>query len=244
MCIRDRRKVAQYFYPQRQTQVMNEGWACVTGDTLIITNLGLMPAQELVDTQFNGSVEDGNRVVNWFTHPRKPRVRLTTRHGYVLHGGSDHKILVGDRWVELRSLRVGDRVEIRRGQGVFARDEAVIDYDTASRPRLAEVCARQGVSMHTFQKWQSHHRQLRVSACLLYTSAWSPRATRKSRCGCCASGICGCASRVERACSTSLIGGSRARTNRSAIESVSCAATRSRSATRYAAPSMLSLIHI
>ena len=72
--------------------------------------------------------------------------------------------LVGDRWVELRSLRVGDRVEIRRGQGVFARDEAVIDYDTASRPRLAEVCARQGVSMHTFQKWQSHHRQLRVSA--------------------------------------------------------------------------------
>ncbi|HRD98869.1 MAG TPA: SpoVR family protein [Rubrivivax sp.] len=158
------RKVAQYFYPQRQTQVMNEGWACVTGDTLIVTDQGLMPAQELVDTQFNGSVEDGNRVVNWFTHPRKPRVRLTTRHGYVLHGGSDHKILVGDRWVELRSLRVGDRVEIRRGKGVFARDEAVIDYDTVSRPRLAEVCARQGVSMHTFLKWQSHHRQLRVSA--------------------------------------------------------------------------------
>ncbi|MEZ5480025.1 MAG: SpoVR family protein [Thiolinea sp.] len=26
------RKIAQYFYPQRQTQVMNEGWAtfCIT----------------------------------------------------------------------------------------------------------------------------------------------------------------------------------------------------------------------
>jgi spore cortex formation protein SpoVR/YcgB (stage V sporulation) len=169
------RKVAQYFYPQRQTQVMNEGWACVTGDTLIVTNDGLMPAQELVDTQFSGSVEDGNRVVNWFSHPCKPRVRLTTRHGYVLHGGADHKILVGDRWVELRALKVGDRVEIRRGKGVFAPHEAGIDYDTASRPRLAEVCARHGVAMHTFLKWQSPHRQLRVSvehaqrlqACLL-----------------------------------------------------------------------------
>ena len=58
------RKVAQYFYPQRQTQVMNEGWACVTGDTLIVTDAGMIPAEELVDTQFDGTVEDGNRVVN------------------------------------------------------------------------------------------------------------------------------------------------------------------------------------
>jgi spore cortex formation protein SpoVR/YcgB (stage V sporulation) len=169
------RKVAQYFYPQRQTQVMNEGWACVTGDTLVVTNEGLMPAQELVDTQFGGTVEDGNRVVNWFTHPKKPRIRVQTRHGYLLHGGADHKILVGERWIELRSLRVGDRVEIRRGQGVFAAHEATIDYDTASRPRLAEVCALHGLSMHTFLKWQSGNRQLRVApehaqrlqACLL-----------------------------------------------------------------------------
>jgi spore cortex formation protein SpoVR/YcgB (stage V sporulation) len=158
------RKVAQYFYPQRQTQVMNEGWACVTGDTLIVTDHGLMPAQELVDTQFDGRVEDGNRVVNWFSHPQKPRVRITTRHGYVLHGGADHKVLLGDQWVELQALRVGDSVEIRRGHGVFASQPAAIDYDTASRPRLAEVCTRHGLSMLTFLKWQSGHRQLRVSA--------------------------------------------------------------------------------
>lgn len=169
------RKVAQYFYPQRQTQVMNEGWACVTGDTLIVTDHGLLSAQELVSSQFNGRVEDGNRVVNWFEHPHKRRVRLVTRHGYVLHGGADHKILVGDQWVELQSLKVGDSLEIRRGKGVFAKQPARIDYDTASRPRLAEVCARHGLSMHTFLKWQSGHSQLRVSdehaqrlqACLL-----------------------------------------------------------------------------
>jgi spore cortex formation protein SpoVR/YcgB (stage V sporulation) len=158
------RKIAQYFYPQRQTQVMNEGWACVTGDTLVVTDSGLLPAQELVEAQFDGRVEDGNRVVNWFSHPSKPRVRVTTRHGYVLHGGADHKILVGGEWVELQALRVGQQVEIRRGQGVFATTPAAIDYDLATRPRLAEVCARHGVSMHTFLKWQGGHRQLRVSA--------------------------------------------------------------------------------
>jgi spore cortex formation protein SpoVR/YcgB (stage V sporulation) len=149
------RKVAQYFYPQRQTQVMNEGWACVTGDTLIVTDQGLMPAQELVESQFDGRVEDGNRIVNWFHHPHKQRVRITTRHGYVLHGGTDHKVLVEDRWVELKDLKQGDRVEIRRGKGVFAQTEAAIDYALAVRPRLAEHCARHGVSMHTFLKWQS-----------------------------------------------------------------------------------------
>jgi stage V sporulation protein R len=31
------RKVAQYFYPQRQTQVMNEGWATFWHHTLLNT---------------------------------------------------------------------------------------------------------------------------------------------------------------------------------------------------------------
>ncbi|MGL6109004.1 MAG: SpoVR family protein [Rubrivivax sp.] len=161
------RKVAQYFYPQRQTQVMNEGWACVSADTLIVTDHGLMPAGELVATQFDGAVEDGNRVVNWFSHPSRKRVRLRTRHGYELHGGADHKVLVGDDWVELQALEVGDKVEIRRGRSVFAQHEAAIDYDVALRPRMAEVCARHGVLPGTFSKWQSKSRTLRVGAATL-----------------------------------------------------------------------------
>ena len=31
------RKIGQYFYPQRQTQVMNEGWACFWHYTLLNT---------------------------------------------------------------------------------------------------------------------------------------------------------------------------------------------------------------
>jgi len=158
------RKIAQYFYPQRQTQVMNEGWACVTGDTLIVTDQGLMPAQELVDSRFSGCVEDGNRVVNWFAHPSKPRIRIRTRHGYELHGGADHQILVGGEWIELQNLKVGDTVEIRRGQGVFASAEAAIDYTLKVRPRIADLCEKHDVSLNTYYKWRRAEPGLSVGA--------------------------------------------------------------------------------
>ena len=158
------RKTAQYFYPQRQTQVMNEGWACVTGDTLIVTDQGLLPAQELVESRFSGCVEDGNRVVNWFTHPSKPRIHIRTRHGYELHGGADHQILVGGEWVELRNLKVGDTVEIRRGQSVFASTEAPIDYTLKVRPRIADVCQKHDVSLNTYYKWRRAAAGLSVGA--------------------------------------------------------------------------------
>jgi spore cortex formation protein SpoVR/YcgB (stage V sporulation) len=158
------RKIAQYFYPQRQTQVMNEGWACVTGDTLIVTDQGLMPAQELVDSRFSGSVEDGNRVVNWFTHPAKPRIRIRTRHGYELHGGADHRIFVGGEWIELQNLKVGDAVEIRRGLSVFASAEAPIDYTLKVRPRIADVCHKHDVSLNTYYKWRRAEPGLSVGA--------------------------------------------------------------------------------
>lgn len=158
------RKMGQYFYPQRQTQVMNEGWACVTGDTLIVTDHGLLRAEDLVTSRFSGTVEDGNRVVNWFHHPAKPRVRIRTRHGYELHGGADHRILVDDDWVELQQLKVGDQVEIRRGQSVFATEEAVIDYASMVQPRVAEVCHRHAVSTSTYYKWRRSAPGLYVSA--------------------------------------------------------------------------------
>lgn len=158
------RRISQYFYPQRQTQVMNEGWACVTGDTLIVTDEGMLRADELVESRFSGCVEDGNRIVNWFAHPAKQRVRIRTRHGYELHGGADHRILVRGEWVELQDLKVGDVVEIRRGQGVFATSEAVIDYALKVQPRIAEVCRRHAVSTSTYYKWRRSAPGLYVSA--------------------------------------------------------------------------------
>src|SRR5262249_53754932 len=42
------RDEAYYFHPQGQTKIMNEGWACVQGDSLVLTDRGIIPARELV----------------------------------------------------------------------------------------------------------------------------------------------------------------------------------------------------
>lgn len=38
-----------YFVPQMQTKVMNEGWACATGDSLLVTEQGFVRFDELYE---------------------------------------------------------------------------------------------------------------------------------------------------------------------------------------------------
>lgn len=120
--IRIVRKISQYFYPQRQTQVMNEGWACVVGDTLIDTDDGLFQAEELVKNQYLGRVWDGDtyqNVINWFENKNKKRIKIKTKHGYELHGGYDHKILINGQWKELQEISMNDSIVIQRGNNIW-----------------------------------------------------------------------------------------------------------------------------
>lgn len=114
------RKTATYFYPQIITKVMNEGWACVEADTLIDTEDGLIKVKELVETRYSGKVWDGQKyqsIVNWFHNREKKRIKIYTKHGYVLHGGYDHKILINGEWKELNQISVGDKISVEPGNG-------------------------------------------------------------------------------------------------------------------------------
>ena len=44
--------------PRAMTKILNEGWACVTGDTLVFTDRGLVPMAEVVE-RGTVSVSDG-----------------------------------------------------------------------------------------------------------------------------------------------------------------------------------------
>src|SRR5258707_6821488 len=55
------REEAYYFFPQMQTKIMNEGWACVRADTPVYTDRGLVPMKELVEAE-GGVVSDGDAV--------------------------------------------------------------------------------------------------------------------------------------------------------------------------------------
>jgi stage V sporulation protein R len=151
------RKVAQYFYPQMLTKVMNEGWACVTGDTLIDTPNGLLRADSIVTSRYNGFVDDGitdQRIVHWFEGQQKKRVRVKLKNGFVLHGGLDHKILVNNKWIELQDIKVGNVLPVVRGRNQWAQQYVKLpNHERHTKLTLDDTCKEFDVHIKTYYKW-------------------------------------------------------------------------------------------
>lgn len=157
--IRIVRKVAQYFYPQSQTKMMNEG--CLVAKSLIDTPHGLIPIEDIVESQYTGKVvadEDHNTkpVSNWYKHEGKNRVKLTTHHGYTIHGGEDHKILINGNWVKLKDLKVGDTLPIVRGNfsNWPTEHQRIVSLDSVGRPTITELCKDVGITYYQYRCWK------------------------------------------------------------------------------------------
>src|SRR5437588_2555638 len=56
------RDEAFYFAPQAQTKIMNEGWACADGNSILFTNQGCLRLEEIVDRRLPIEVGDGERL--------------------------------------------------------------------------------------------------------------------------------------------------------------------------------------
>ncbi|MDW8171009.1 MAG: LAGLIDADG family homing endonuclease [Anaerolineae bacterium] len=101
---------------------------CVTGDTRIHTNKGLIQARDLFEdeTQFE-VVIDGRFGLEKTTMPAtrvfmtgvKPVFRLTTCEGYSIRATADHRFMTPRGWVELQHLRPGDKLHILNRKGGF-----------------------------------------------------------------------------------------------------------------------------
>jgi len=117
---------------------------CVTGDTLVVTDRGLVPIAELGE---NGNeVSEGTREIavkvlscagkvnmasRWFDSGVHPTLRVRTQHGYEITGTFNHPLLVcvpDDNgrptfvWKTLEQLRVGDFVVIDRSGQLWANE--------------------------------------------------------------------------------------------------------------------------
>ncbi|MDO8730274.1 MAG: DNA gyrase subunit A [Candidatus Omnitrophota bacterium] len=115
---------------------------CVTGDTLVVTDKGLVPIREI--SEF-GAEKIGIRVLSkdrkthsaskWFDSGVHPTLRITTREGFTLQGTSNHPILTWTenektgqpelRWKLLGQLSVGDTAVIDRTADVLWPDSRV-----------------------------------------------------------------------------------------------------------------------
>ncbi len=104
---------------------------CVTGDTRIYTNKGLVTARELFDEETEIEVAiDGRFGLDSHTVPAtrvfmtgtKPVFRVQTREGYFVRATADHRFMTSRGWVELRHLEEGDLIHILNRKGGFGQE--------------------------------------------------------------------------------------------------------------------------
>ncbi|MEF8852849.1 MAG: LAGLIDADG family homing endonuclease, partial [Haloarculaceae archaeon] len=102
---------------------------CVTGDTLISTENGLVPAEELYergvarDVVVDGRLSDDSvkEASSVYKTGEKDVYELTTEEGYELRLTADHRVMTDDGWVKARNLDAGDTVHIQNRKGQFGQ---------------------------------------------------------------------------------------------------------------------------
>jgi len=100
---------------------------CVTGDTLISTENGLVPAEELyksgvaTDVIVDGRLSDAKvkEASSVYKTGEKDVYRLTTEEGYEIRLTADHRVMTDEGWKETRELDEGDTAHIQNRKGEF-----------------------------------------------------------------------------------------------------------------------------
>jgi stage V sporulation protein R len=157
-CLAMIREESYYFAPQGMTKVMNEGWACVVGDSLVATDSGLLPMREIVADRLPARVSDGEQGRDVTDHARfedRKTIRITTRRGFTLEGSVTHQVLLDDgSWKRMDELTTRDRPRLCGGRNTWAQRPFAIQFTPARRPTLHEVAIEAGVSIDTMLRYR------------------------------------------------------------------------------------------
>jgi len=102
---------------------------CVTGDSLISTEDGLVPAEDLYeqgvarDVVVDGRLSEDTlkEASSVYKTGEKDVYELTTEEGYELRLTADHRVMTDDGWVETQDLDAGDTVHIQNRKGSFGQ---------------------------------------------------------------------------------------------------------------------------
>ncbi len=146
----------EYFIPQMQTKTMNEGWACATGDSLLITDRGFLHFDELYEKGEKISVAGGGfgeiySITDFHKEEHVPTIRIRTRRGLEIEGALKHRIQLADgSWAYLREVKLGDRVAVECGTNIWPKEKLRLDFaPTQPAATLETVASLAGVSLYT-----------------------------------------------------------------------------------------------
>ena len=119
------RDEAYYFYPQAQTKIANEGWACLQAGSLVLTDRGILDIREIAEGKKALTVSDGEQpqtVLDWAVIPNRETVTVLTRRGLKISGSATHRVIADDgEWKRLDAFAVGDRIRFARGTQLWAK---------------------------------------------------------------------------------------------------------------------------
>ncbi|MCF6097559.1 TSCPD domain-containing protein [Thermovorax subterraneus] len=89
---------------------------CVTGDTLVATECGLVPASELKVGDRIVTPQGLKPIMAVYNNGIQDIFEVVTKGGYCLKATKDHKLQTSDRkWVPIGELKPGDRVRLQSG---------------------------------------------------------------------------------------------------------------------------------
>ena len=111
---------------------------CVTGDTLIGTESGLVPAEDLYeqgvarDVVVDGRLSEDTlkEASSVYKTGEKDVYKLETEEGYGLRLTADHRVMTEDGWVAAEDLTAGDTVHVQNRKGGFG------DHGSAAEGRV------------------------------------------------------------------------------------------------------------
>ena len=147
-----------YFVPQMQTKIMNEGWACLIGNSLVLTERGYLrydALHELLEQGESVMVGSGaggqDRITDSHIHCNAATIRLRTRRGLVLEGAEEHKLSIGpDQWITLKDVKVGQRIPLSVGDNIWPEQLVAISSPVKIVASTVEdVAMAAGVGVHT-----------------------------------------------------------------------------------------------
>ncbi|MBI4748836.1 MAG: SpoVR family protein [Acidobacteria bacterium] len=145
-----------YFVPQMQTKTLNEGWACCTGDSILLTENGFIRFDQLYEDGRKIQVASGRQtklypITDFHKEEQVPTIRIRTRRGLTIEGSHQHRVLLSDgSWGFLKDLQVGDQIPIECGANIWPTKPQAIPFQAGHpTPTLEEVAVLAGVSIWT-----------------------------------------------------------------------------------------------
>jgi DNA mismatch repair protein MutS len=125
----------------------NLGGKCISGDTLVFTDAGIVPVRELqpgamppgtfADLERQVKARDGlSRTSHFYQGGEQPTIRIQTRLGYRLEGTPEHRVWVRqpdgrEAWKQLGELAIGDVLALDRQIDLWG-SQLAIDSRAAS----------------------------------------------------------------------------------------------------------------